>query len=241
MRVLAPTVDTARRPPAAPARRRDLAQGLGDWLGAFDAVALHGAHQKVSALLEREAANKAPAALTDAHASAQATVAQLRQTLTERVRTLPQAPLPWGDPPPPRQELSAAPFVRRHLELQRQTEQQIDAVHNTLRQQLSRLSPRLHALAVLDVAMGQSLAVHEPRLLAQTTTWLERRFVFHRDAHARRPEPEALLDDPAHWRAADGWLSAFEQDWQALALAELDHRLLPTQGLLSAVATSHTP
>ena len=243
VRLLAPTGPSARRGGAASSAahsRRDLAQGLGDWLGAFDAVTLHSAHQKAQTLLERDAPPPDPAALAEAAASVQAAIARLHQALVDKLGAQLRAPLPWSDPPPPLQQLVAAPFVRRHLELQRQMEQQIEAAHTPLRQQISRLSPRWHALALLDVVLNQSVAPREQRLLAQTTQWLERRFTAHRDEHARRCQAHGLTDDPATWRQPNGWLTAFENDWQALALAELEHRLLPLHTLGQAVSMPST-
>ena len=41
-------------------------------------------------------------------------------------------------------------------------------------------------------------------------------------------------DDPQRWRQSGGWLWAFEQDLQALLLAEMQARLQPIYGLLEA-------
>ena len=108
-----------------------------------------------------------------------------------------------------------------------------------VRQQLSRATPRLRQLAALDGVTAQLLDVREQRLLATVPGWLERRFEQLRTAHtpANEAANEAANVDS---QAQPPWLATFEREWQAVALAELEQRLLPVLGMVEAMNNEAT-
>lgn len=104
-----------------------------------------------------------------------------------------------------------------------------------LRQQLASISPRLAQLATLDSLLGDTISPPMRRFYALVPRLLAQRFASLRS--------NAGGSTPADWLAADGWLTQFYHDMQALLLAELELRLQPMLGLLEALdeETLETP
>ena len=115
---------------------------------------------------------------------------------------------------------------RRHCIAQQQAMQDaIGTLRQRLRDALSPCSPALARLAAIDAVMDQTLATHERGLLGLVALRLQ--------AHFERLQRGAGDDS--------GWLETFRHDMNLVLRAELDHRLLPAQGLLDALRTHRQP
>lgn len=186
-----------------------LVEGLGQWLGWTEAIALSaGLHSAA------DAGTRAP------------TLPALEREFEHVSRTLRQA-IAGGDaaPQPARRRPPAepvatddgfAPHRQRYTALQQAMESAIKALRAQARAAVARLSPRL---AAVDAVMEDMLAEREQLLLARLPTLLETHFERLRRAHA----------DTA-------WLPRFRADLQQLATAELQLRLQPVQGLLHTLS-----
>jgi hypothetical protein len=192
----------------------DVAQRLGQWLGAFDAVALR------SALLTIGSAGAAGGSADPGAAAANspldrapqpdpAQVRALEQDLAQVREALAKLAAPDADAPLDR---------RRHLELQRTMEPRIGRLRDRTRQALAKASPRLARLAALDAAMEQAFAAREQKLLAALPALAERRLA---------GKPDSPADAPAD-TPADAPVDALRQ----VLLAELDLRLAPVAGMI---------
>jgi hypothetical protein len=194
-------------PAGTPAPGPQLAERLGEWVTAFDAIGLQAAHRAIKALPPHASAPRGRAA----GATLAADFERTRGTLARAIAQ--DAALPH--------ESGYAPYKRRHFELQRQMEQLVGALREHVREVLSRGRPALRQLAALDAALEKVLARREQSLLPTAVALLERRFEQCRQAAG----PD---EDAAAWRAA------FEAEWRAALRAELDLRLQPVAGLVEA-------
>ncbi|WP_348752902.1 DUF3348 family protein [uncultured Aquincola sp.] len=109
-----------------------------------------------------------------------------------------------------------APWRRHCSSRQNGMERAIAPLRERLRRQLAARSPAMARLAEVDAVMEQVLAPQEQRLLATVPGWLGKHF----ERLRRSGQP------------------GFEQDLQAVLLAELEIRFQPVQGLLEALATA---
>ena len=186
-----------------------LLEGLGQWLGWTEAIALSaGLHGTA------EAAPRAPSL-----PALQREFERVQQSLRRAID---------GDdaaPPPSRRRPAAEPAVadegfaphrQRYTVLQQAMETAVGALRAQARAAVARLSPRL---AAVDAVMETMLAEREQLLLARLPTLLETHFERLRRAHA----------DTA-------WLPRFRADLQQLACAELQLRLQPVQGLMNTLS-----
>jgi hypothetical protein len=220
VRLLAPWAPA--RPPAPPV---DVAERLGQWVGAFDAITLQSTQRAIRAMDTADVPVRpaGPAALPLAQAFEQA-----RATLARAIAQDPALP----------NETTFAPYKRRHLDLQRQMEQVIGALREHVRESLARTSPALRQLAALDQAMEKLMARREQALLPQAVALLERRFHQLRKEHEARVKAAGLDDDdPIAWRRPGAWLHGFEREWRQALRAELSLRLEPVAGLVEATGT----
>lgn len=194
----------AATPAPAEAPRLDVAERLGDWLHAFDAVTLHAVHQSLQAEAPARAGHAEPAAVARA--------------LAEQVQRV-HAALAQAVVPPADDEVPAdyARYRQRHLELQRQMESAIGPLRAQVRQALAKAAPRLRQLAALDAVWEQMLAGREQRLLGGIPGLLQQRF-----AQLRKTTPAQALREE------------FGREWQDVLLAEVELRLEPLMGLLDA-------
>jgi len=175
VRQLTPWVQPAAEPSAP-----DVAERMGQWVGAFDAIRLQAAHQAV-----RSIPAAAPAARTARAPDLAEDVRRVRSVLAKAIAQ----PVDTSEP-------GYAPWQQRHLELQRQMEMMIAPVREHARLALGRRSPRLRKLAVLDAAMEQLLAPREQALLPKVVAVLKRR-------HAQLAAADAATDTFAtEWRQA---------------------------------------
>lgn len=191
--------------------RQDVAERLGPWVGAFDAVTLHSAHQSLPSMTPGASAAGAPA-------RTRALLEEEFQRVRTALVTAILAPLADLDEAQP----AFAPWRQRHLELQRQMDAAIAPLRGRLRQALSRASPRLRQLALIDAVFEPLVGNREQKLLATVPKHLELQFKALRSAAA---------DPPA------GALAAFASQWQQVLLAELEVRLQPAMGLIEAFSS----
>ncbi|MGV3681282.1 MAG: DUF3348 family protein [Acidovorax sp.] len=225
----------AERAPARP----DVAEQLGQWLSVVDAVELNGSLRSI------EAHTAAPSAGDEEAIDAQALEDLLQKTKADltRLATAPARPArPLREradntpveQPDPQAQADFAAHGPRYAEQQRQLDARLGALRAQVRAALLKGPAPLRQLAALDGVMEQMLGAREQRLWASLPGHLERRFVQLRKAHQARVQASGQADEPLRWRQAGGWLAGFEQDLQALLLAEMQVRLQPIMGLLEA-------
>lgn len=218
--------------PPPPPSGMDVAERLGLWLNAFDAIKLQSAQQ-----LRRPPTGRAQPAPRQALRELEQQMQRVRAALAHAIA---QDPVAWAGADPVHPGL--VPFARRHAELQRHMEQMIGPLREQARLSLASACPRLQPLAALDEVMQQVLAAREQPLLAGLQGLLAQRFAQLQAAAAQvAPQEVDALEptdpprpDPAA-QAADHGLQAFRQDWRDALLAELDLRLEPVAGLLAAL------
>jgi hypothetical protein len=239
--------------------RQDLAERLSGWVGVFDAVTLHAAHQSIGSAGQGrpegapatvKAASPATVAVTAA-AALEAQLQQVRAVLTRAVTMTDAEPAPVmrgrlasmtavapAAEAAPVAEAPAefAPYRKRYLDHQRNMELMIEPLREHARETLTKASPRLAQLAALDAVWEPMLAGREQRLLAGIPGLMHRRFEQLRKAQIpiQAPAPHDAAGRP---RAPGGWLEGFGQDMRAIALAELDVRLQPVIGLTEAFSS----
>jgi hypothetical protein len=218
--------------------RPDVAERLGQWLSAVDAVRLNGA---LHAIESYPAQAQQPVQAVDWHAmddACQGLQAGLNDLIVSRAAPA-RAPRGRGGSVPveafdPAAEVDFATHCQRYLGLQKQLETQLGTVRAQVRQWLAQGSPTMRQLAALDAVVEQMLTGREQKLWAQLPGFLEGRFAHWRGLHAQRLEALGCEDEPQQWRQPGGWLCAFEQDVRALWQAEVQVRLQPIIGLREA-------
>jgi hypothetical protein len=198
--------------PQGPARepRASFADGLSQWTGWTDAIAL-------SAALERPI----PPMTADGgmeRGGARAAFGQVRaqqaQAIEREAQAVGRSPLESG--------LGFSPYRQLYWARQQAMDGAIGTLREQVRAALAACTPELARLAAVDAVMAQALAGQERRLLAAVPVLLEKHY-----QRLRAAQPEG----------ADGWLDAFRHDLQAVLLAELELRLQPVEGLVEALPT----
>ena len=226
------------QPTQGEAVRADMAERLGQWLGAVGAVRLNGALHSIESY-PGEARHAVPAvdwrAMDDA---CQGVQAELNALIVARLAPA-RAPRGRGGSGPvetldPAAEADFATHSQRYLGQQKQMEARLSALRAQMRQWLAQGSPALRQLAALDAVVEQMLGAREQKLWAQLPGFLEGRLAHWRGLHAQRLAALGQEDAPQQWRQPGGWLFAFEQDVRALWQAEVQVRLQPIMGLREA-------
>ena len=220
--------------------RQDVAEQLGQWLSVVGAVELNGSLRSIESYSAQPLPAQEPSAV-DTQALEdlfQKTKAELTRLATAPAK--PAKPMRGRadntpvDEPDPQVQADFAAHGPRYLELQKQLDARLGALRTQMRRGLLKGSATLRQLAALDGVMEQMLGAREQRLWASLPGHLERRFVHLRKAHQAQLSASGHADEPLRWRQPGGWLAAFEQDLQALLLAETQVRLQPIMGLLEA-------
>lgn len=213
------------------ASRQDIAERLSAWVGVFDSVTLHTAHQSIrtvdSASQAAVPSKGALAAEEQVHRVRAMLVKSITRTEVEVTGDKRSRHAAMVVEPTPEELADFAPLRQRYLDQQRNMDLMLGPLRANLREALSSASPPLRQLAVLDAVWEQMLEPHERKLLPTLPGFLERRFQQLRKEHAQ--------DDPATWRQPGGWLDAFGRMLQEVLLAELDARLQPVMGLVEAL------
>lgn len=192
----------------------DIAEQASAWFGPLEAIRLQALNQSASA-------DSRPARTTASGRAAQALAEDLQRVRGLLAKAIAQDPLALADVRAGDEDAGYAPWQQRHLDLQRQMAQMIDALRDHARQAVAQASPRLQPLAVLDEGLEQLFASRQQVLLPALPTLLERRY---------------------RQLKAAGQLADFGGNWRHALLAELDLRLEPVAGLLDALhnETEHT-
>lgn len=208
-------------PAQSPAARLD------QWLGWTESILL----SKVLNAPAPTAATKTPASAAasadgvDKVEVARAEYAQLRDTLEQAIfaAAAPPQPLPAAQRRQLRAgaalepELDVQAYRRRYTMLQQKMQDSIAALRGRLRSVLVAASPDMARLAAVDAAMEQALGDRETSVLAGLPGLLEEHF-------ERLPQK--------------GRTDAFLRELSQIMKEELELRLQPVQGLVSAISTS---
>lgn len=204
-------------------------EGLSDWLGWTDAIAL-------SAALDGRPGKpaEAPSGTPLDPVAAERELFRLRSALADPIADdLAVAAMARGAPADVGAGFST--LRRRYSARQQAMETGIGALRGRLREGLSSASPALARLAALDAVMEQVLGAQERALLSTVPVWLDRHFERLRRAHEDAPHAEGEEPDgPDTPSRSAAWLDVFCKDMQTVMLAELDVRMQPVEGLLDA-------
>lgn len=119
------------------------------------------------------------------------------------------------------------PYRRYYLSLQRDMETTVRALRLQVRETLSKASPTLKKLALLDATFDSVLIERESKLLTKLPALLEQQFAADRAHHTTEP--------PDDWLKPGHWLHRFSQAFETMLLAELDLRLQAITGLVEAL------
>jgi hypothetical protein len=224
------------------ASRQDVAERLGLWLGVFDGITLHAAHQSIKTLDEEkpsdvrlartfaleEEFHRVRTALVNAITASSASPAGAKRVRNPILQPEVVTKTDAGD-------AGYAPYRQRYLDQQRQMALRIDALRVHVRQAIAKVSPQLGQLASFDAVMDQMLGGREKKLLATVPVLLERRFGHLRKTHQLRLAAAQQQDDPVLWAPQPGgWLDVFGKELQEVLLAELEVRMQPVVGLIEA-------
>jgi hypothetical protein len=122
------------------------------------------------------------------------------------------------------------PYGRFYAAHQREMGGKIQRLRAQVREAVRGGSAELAQLVVLDEALGDTLTLHSRKFFAAIPRLLARRY-----AHLLN-EYTVACDNPQN--NSGSWselLELFCQDMQSVLLAEVEARLLPTQGLIEAL------
>lgn len=196
----------------APAPAAPVPERLGGWLGWADAIGLS------QLLATPPAAGANPAALSEARDWAAAALERLHSDLANAFDDALLA-LDAAEPAPEGVPLAdlLAPFRLHHAQQQRNMAARVASLREKLRPRLAEASGALARLAQLDAVFEHAIAAQEKQALTGLPALLTRRAETHHAA------------DPRRWRIR------FWADLQRALRAELDLRLQPVQGLISAL------
>lgn len=223
-----------------PARGQNahVAEQLGQWLGTVGSVKLSRALHAIETLpMAPSAAQDMPDTL-----ALDKTFQATRSDVMGLIRAPVMVPRPTREradntpvaEPDPRVGTDFSALAPRYFALQKQMEARLSGLRVQMRASLSQGNATLRQLAALDAVMEQMLGDREQRLWALLPAQLEKRLAALHRQHECALEQSGRTDDPQQWRKTGGWLWMFEQDLQALLLAEMQVRLQPIMGLLQA-------
>ncbi|WP_238323187.1 DUF3348 family protein [Acidovorax sp. JHL-9] len=223
---------------------RDLAEQLSSWLSAVDAIkvskALNAMELVSPGLVQRGPSVDAPAM----DAVIQAAKAEVFGLITRPISPVKslrgrvvQVPVGHVEAQP---STEPAAQIQRYVGLQKQMGTKFAILRGQMRQCLCEGSLALQQLAALDVVMEQMLDAREQRLWASLPGHLERRLANLRHRHQQGVQSSGRAGEPVDGHPEEGWLWVFEQDLQALLLAEMQVRLQPITGLLEAARNEVT-
>ncbi|WP_222563926.1 DUF3348 domain-containing protein [Novilysobacter antarcticus] len=123
------------------------------------------------------------------------------------------------------------PFRERYRDLQQSMQAEVGRLRGHLRDLLADTSADMARLAEVDSVMEITLTPREHALLGSVPTLLGQHFDRLRDSADASQDALSLPHAPEH----APWLERFGQDVRDVALAELDIRFQPVEGLLSAL------
>lgn len=232
-----------------PLSNRPFAERLGEWLHFKDAPVLFSALNGDSGAVDRLSVTSAQAV------ELWETFARVREGLAASIaqRDISQTSPGLGETSAAEEGVVAdvGPYQRRYLTHQREMSVRIAGLQASVRAALVEQSAPLRRLAVLDGVLDQTVLARKASLFAVIPCLLAKRFEQLRDAHPtclaeadasterQREEqseapPEGRRPDEAEQDGRPQWLATFHSDMQAVLLAELELRLQPVAGLITA-------
>lgn len=218
--------------------RPDVAERLGQWLSAVNAVRLNGALHSIESYPAQAPEPGRAVDLRALEGVLEGLLAELSGLAVAKAAPARAARGRGGaaaaEEIDPGAERKFSTHSQRYLGLQKQMEARLGTARAQLWQWLAQGSPALRQLAALDAVMEQMLAEREQRLWALLPGFLEGRLAHWHGLHARQLAESGQEDAPGQWRQPGGWLFAFDQDVRALWQAEVQVRVLPIMGLLEA-------
>lgn len=222
VRLLAGLIDPQQR---GRDTRMSFADALNQWTGWTESIALSKALDRP---LTVGAAAPGPAVADDRHAEEQAELERVRaqqaQAIAREVAAAGRGPLESG--------MGFAPFRHCHQARQQAMESAVGPLRDRVRLAVAQCPGEAARLAAIDAVMAEVLALQERRLLATVPAMLGRHFARLCEA-GQAPNATGAPDDAA--ADAEARRDLFRHDLQAVLLAELELRLQPVQGLLSAL------
>ena len=221
------------------------AEKLGLWLDLNDAITLYAVH---NASATRPQAANSPAA-SGAGTALGSQLVLVRTSLMNSItkgsspkdaKTRVALPSPKLEAP---FEAATAfePYRRYYQAHQRDMDTRIGPLRAQVRDVLAKASPALRTLAALDSVYDGMLCDRESKLLSRLPGLLEQRFEQMHQTHQPSLEKAADADNRAPLTPPGAWLARFGHELQTVLLAELDHRLQPTVGLIEAFNNETTP
>jgi hypothetical protein len=225
--------------PEVPDPKYDFGERLGQWLDFSDALALFS-------VLNTEAGSGT--SIVSGNSDLPAQLARVRRNLSNSIHNDgvfsadPDTParIPFPTPLPnatPESAADYAPYHRFYLAHQRDMNSAISALRANARKALAGQSAAGKQLADLDAAFEKFLFTRERNLLSNIPIMLGKRFD-QRYAEHRAALADNTTDDPTTWTQPGSWLEAFCHDVQTALLAELELRLKPVAGLISALGSA---
>ena len=222
-----------------PESKQSFAERLGQWLDFTDGLSLYSAlNAGMAGAPEVQSASPSPESATARKAFERVRGALVDSIASDGGLGSGKSRIELPTPAPDASVENAAdfaPYHRYYLAHQRDMIASIGPLRTTVRADLSRHSPALKRLAVLDAVMDQALTARERNLLATVPALLARRFEHLYTAHQATLAEAQTADDPRRWMQPGGWLAAFCREMQAVLRAELDLRLQPIAGLIAAL------
>ncbi|MDR6215303.1 DUF3348 family protein [Paracidovorax wautersii] len=220
VRLLAGLIDPQQR---GRDTRMSFADALNQWTGWTESIALSKALDRP---LTVGAAAPGPAGACGRHAEEQAELERVRaqqaQAIAREVAAAGRGPLESG--------MGFTPFRHCHQARQQAIESAVGPLRERVRLAVAQCPGEAARLAAIDAVMAEVLALQERRLLATVPAMLGRHFARLCEA-GQAPDAAGAPDDAD----AEARRDLFRHDLQAVLLAELELRLQPVQGLLSAL------
>ncbi|MBS0293493.1 MAG: DUF3348 family protein [Proteobacteria bacterium] len=204
--------DMAEAPQRVGETRAAFADGLVQWVGWTDAIALSAALELPAATTPAKATGPHDR-YTDGHTEYERVRATLAQAIGREVQAAGRSPLEAA--------MGFAPYRQCCLARQQAMGVAVGALRDRVRAAVAAGGGDLARLAAVDVVLAQALSAQEQRLFAAVPARLEKHF-------------QRLCTDEAG-EATGAAREAFRADLQAVLLAELELRLQPVEGLLQAL------
>lgn len=206
------------------------AQRLGQLIDLSDSVNISRVHAKRSADSFTASTHSEEAITAEFLQVRNAIVASIIKSFEDSTG-LRRIKLPQPGPDIPADAASGfEPYGRFYASHQREMDSRIQQLRKQVREATQGGSAELAQLVVLDEALGDTLTVHSRKFFAAIPGLLARRY-----AHLLNEYTLASENPQGNSSSWPELLELFCQNMQSLLLAEVEARLLPTQGLIEAL------
>ena len=152
----------------------------------------------------------------------------------ERIGTRNGLPAPEAGPSPA-EPPDFEPYRRFYQSKQRQMAAAVPPLRLKARGALTDHGPALARLARIDAVLDNTLTGYARKGFGAVPGVLEKRFLALWPDRQHSLLSDAPGQEPQDWMREGAWLHRFCQEMKTMLLAELDARLEPVQGLLSAL------